>query len=297
MKDRVCTLSRNELKDLVKTYRIPLDLHPRLPDLGFTMDRHPADAIGIYFKVHISQLVPLGSNKVVSFEVVCRDLNFVPTVTTITLLCVFQCLCKQGDWFSFSKCHNIEDVCMDDGLLSLKKWKDKFFLIYRRVILDYLTWRHSCSCILDDLPSDAMCGLKKNVVQSSEGLMIMMVEISIYDFMTLPSWSDAKIVEESHHLSFLLLERASSHTTASTSEGAIILLPTPDEIAASLPDSRLVKKSKGPSQASQPSKRRKLQERASEAGSSALELDQAEGADEANLADLCAEIKDSLERD
>ncbi|GKG53858.1 hypothetical protein Tco_0555258, partial [Tanacetum coccineum] len=65
---------------------------------------------------------------------------------------------------------------------------------------------------------------------------------------TLPSGSDAKIVEESHHLSFPLLERAPSHTTVLASKGAIILLPTPDEIAASLPDSHLVKKSKGPSQ-------------------------------------------------
>ncbi|GJR18610.1 retrovirus-related pol polyprotein from transposon TNT 1-94 [Tanacetum coccineum] len=48
MKDRICALSKNDLKDLVKTYRIPLDLHPRLPDPGFTMDRLPADAIGIY---------------------------------------------------------------------------------------------------------------------------------------------------------------------------------------------------------------------------------------------------------
>ncbi|GKB62468.1 hypothetical protein Tco_0918654 [Tanacetum coccineum] len=141
MKDRICALSKNDLKDLVKTYRIPLDLHPCLPDPGFTMDRLPADAIGIYseflwfsgvrvpfltfllsvlkyFKVHISQLVPL------------------------------------GDWFSFSKRRNTEDVCMDDGPSSLKKWKNKFFLIDRRAIPDYLTWRHSCSCVSDDLPSD-----------------------------------------------------------------------------------------------------------------------------------------------
>ncbi|GKF96626.1 hypothetical protein Tco_0292447, partial [Tanacetum coccineum] len=38
--------------------------------------------------------------------------------------------------------------------------------------------------------------------------------MSIYDFMTLPSWSDAKVAEESHHLSLLLLERVPSHTTA-----------------------------------------------------------------------------------
>ncbi|GKF89768.1 hypothetical protein Tco_0263731, partial [Tanacetum coccineum] len=64
-------------------------------------------------------------------------------------------------------------------------------------------------------------------------------------------------------------------------------LPTPYEIVASLPDS----------QASQPSKKRKLQKRASEVGFSAPELDQAKGANEADLADLCAEIEDSLERD
>nr|GEU89517.1 hypothetical protein [Tanacetum cinerariifolium] len=167
MKDRICTLSKNDLKDLVKTYHIPLDLHPCLPGPGFTMDRLPADAI----------------------------------------------------------------------------------------------------------------------------------EMSMYDFMTLPSWSDAKIVEESHHLSLLLHERVSSHTIVPASEGAIISLPTLDEIATSQPDSRLVKKSKGHSQASRPSKRRKLQKRASEIGSSDPELDQADGADETNLADLCAEIEDSLERD
>ncbi|GKB87035.1 hypothetical protein Tco_0959307 [Tanacetum coccineum] len=34
--------------DLAKTYHIPVDLHPYLPDPGFTIDRLPADAIGIY---------------------------------------------------------------------------------------------------------------------------------------------------------------------------------------------------------------------------------------------------------
>nr|GEV92086.1 hypothetical protein [Tanacetum cinerariifolium] len=56
------------------------------------------------------------------------------------------------------------------------------------------------------------------------------VEMSIYDFMTLPSWGDAKVVEESHHLSSSLLDRVPSHTTAPAAEGAMISLPTPDEI-------------------------------------------------------------------
>ncbi|GKA31213.1 hypothetical protein Tco_0717518 [Tanacetum coccineum] len=94
-----------------------------------------------------------------------------------------------------------------------------------------------------------------------------------------------------------MLERVSSHTTAPATEGAIILLPTPDEIAASLLDSHLVKKLKGSSHASRPSKKRKLQKKDLESSSSAPELDQAEGTDEADLADLCAEIEDNLERD
>nr|GEW90347.1 hypothetical protein [Tanacetum cinerariifolium] len=262
MKDRICALSKNDLKDLVKTYRIPLDLHPRLPNLEFTMDRLPADAIGIILSLSgfLAFLVPLALNKVVSFEVVCRDLNIVPIVT---LFRVLQCLCKQGDWFSFFKRRNTENVCMDDGPSSLKKWKNKFFLIDRRSIPDHLTWRHSCSCVSDNLPSD---GYDRNDVQQLCARLIclramreeVLVQMSIYNFMTLPSWSDAKITEESHHLSLLLLERVPLHTTALTMNGAIIPLPTLDEIAASLPDCHFVKKSKGPSHATRPLKNMKL---------------------------------------
>ncbi|GKB84219.1 hypothetical protein Tco_0956491 [Tanacetum coccineum] len=288
-------------------------LHPYLPDPGFTMDHLPGDAIGIYFE--FLGFFGICLNKVVSFEVVCRDLNIVPTVT---LFCVFQCLCKQGDWFSFSKRRNTEDVCMDDGPSSLKKWKDKFFLIDRRAIPDYLTWRHSCSCVSDDLPTD---GYDRNDVERlcarliclremrEEVLVRSGLKMSIYDFMTLPSWGDAKVAEESHHLSSPLLERVPSHTTTPAAEGAMIPLPTPDEIAASLPDPHLAKKSKGPSQVrvrsasniapepSRPSRNRKLKKRASEAGSSALELGQAEGMNEADSTDFCVEIKNSLVRD
>ncbi|GKD58849.1 putative reverse transcriptase domain-containing protein, partial [Tanacetum coccineum] len=160
--------------DLVKTYRIPLDLHPRFPDPGFTMDH----------------------------------------------------------------------------------------LLDRRDIPDYLTWRHSCSCVSDDLPTD---GYDRNDVERLCARLIRLCEMR----------------EE-----VLVRSRLSS-----------VWFNKEYEIAAFLSDSRLVKKSKGSSQASRPSKKRKLQKRASEAGSSAPELDQVEGADEADLADLCAEIEDSLKRD
>ncbi|GJW52972.1 mitochondrial proton/calcium exchanger protein-like protein isoform X1 [Tanacetum coccineum] len=180
---------------------------------------------------------------------------------------------------------------MDEGPSSLKKWKDKYFLIDHRAIPDYLTWRHSCSCVSDDLPSD---GYDRNDVERLCARLICLremreevlvrSEMSIYDFMTLPSWSDAKVVEESHNLSSSLLDRVSLHTTAPTAEGATIPLPTTDEIVASLPDPHLAKKSKGLSQArvcsssdnapelSQQLKKRKLRKRALEHGSSTPEL-------------------------
>ncbi|GKF93577.1 hypothetical protein Tco_0283277, partial [Tanacetum coccineum] len=145
-----------------------------------------------------------------------------------------------------SKLRNTEDVYMDDDPSSLKKWKDKFFLIDRRAILDYITWRHSCSCVSDDLPSD---GYDQNDVQRLCARLIYLHEMreEVLIHSGLSSVCDAKIVEESHHLSLPLLECVPLHTTAPASEGAIIPLPTPDEMVASLPDPRLAKKSKGPS--------------------------------------------------
>ncbi|GJW18256.1 reverse transcriptase domain-containing protein [Tanacetum coccineum] len=257
---------------LVKTFRIPLDLSSPFPEvLRLPMDR-------LLFSV------PLGLNKVVSFEVVCRDMNIVPTVA---LFRVFQCLCKQGDWFSYSKRQNMEDICMDDGPSSLKKWKSKkvFFLIDRRLFVDHLHWRHYHSFVYDDLPTD---GYDRNDVEWLRVHLIRLREIreevlvrsemNIYDFMTLPSWGDAKIVEKPHHLFEPLLERVSSHTAAHVAEDALIPLPTLEEL-------------------SQPSKKRRLKKRASEAGSSAPELGQAEGMNEADITDFCTELKDSMERD
>ncbi|GJW96562.1 reverse transcriptase domain-containing protein [Tanacetum coccineum] len=82
-----------------------------------------------------------------------------------------------------------------------------------------------------------------------------------------------------------------------------------DEIAASLSNPRLAKKSKGPSQVrvhsaldiipepNRPSRKRKLKKIASEAGSSSSELGQAEGMNEADLTNFCAKIKNCLKRD
>ncbi|GJX08168.1 hypothetical protein Tco_0196100 [Tanacetum coccineum] len=155
----VSHLKDAELKTLIATYDIPLDLRPRLPDSNFRMINLPAGdtAIGIYsrifdssgvripfssfllavlkyFKVHISQLVPLGLSKVITFEVLCRSLSIEPTVT---LFRVFQTLSKQGDWFSFAKRGGSAPVCMEVTKSGLNPMEGKKFL--NRSVVDRTT--------------------------------------------------------------------------------------------------------------------------------------------------------------
>ncbi|GJX49905.1 hypothetical protein Tco_0276750 [Tanacetum coccineum] len=207
-------LTKDSLRALVKTYRIPLDLHPRLTNPGLSMDCLPSDAICIYtqflrffglripfsmfllsvlkyFKVYIFQLVPLGLNEIVPFEIVCRDLGITPTVN---LFRVFQILCKQGDWFSFVKRRNTQDICTDDGPSSIKLWKKKFFLIDRRLCAYLTRLREVNESVLVRFGlSSAWFNQKCDPVFRKKDDKS---EMSIYDFMTLPSWENAKVVEE-----------------------------------------------------------------------------------------------------
>ncbi|GJZ51816.1 hypothetical protein Tco_0606331, partial [Tanacetum coccineum] len=72
---------------------------------------------------------------------------------TVTLFRVFQTLCKQGDWFSFSKRHAPSPVCIDDNRSCMKHWKSGFFLIDRRAISDAMVWRHPDAAIDDPRPA------------------------------------------------------------------------------------------------------------------------------------------------
>nr|GEX28821.1 hypothetical protein [Tanacetum cinerariifolium] len=155
---------------------------------------------------------------------------------------------------TFSKRQNTKDICMKDGPSCLKKWKSKFFLVDRRAIRDHLTWRHSYSYVYDDLLTN---GYDRNDVEWLRIHLILLYEMkeevvvrSGLSFV----WSnkkydgDAKIVEEPHCLSEPLLKRLPSHTTTPVAEGALIPLPTLDEVATDQLDPRLARKSKGHSQ-------------------------------------------------
>nr|GEV09280.1 hypothetical protein [Tanacetum cinerariifolium] len=140
-------LKETKLETLIATYDIPLDLRPRPPDPNFRMINLPTkdtpigiysrifDSSGVripfssfllavlkYFKVHISQLVPLGLSKVITFEV---------------------------DWISFAKHGDPAPMRMEVAKSRLKLWKEKFFLIDGRAIPFHMPWRHPDSCIID----------------------------------------------------------------------------------------------------------------------------------------------------
>ncbi|GKA85152.1 hypothetical protein Tco_0806806 [Tanacetum coccineum] len=170
------TMKPSDVKALTHKYKIPRDLHPVAVSSEWTMDRLDDDCIGLYeqyfefaglrvpfstfllavirhFHVHISQLVPLGLTRLTLFELYCRSLDIVPSVT---LFRVFYKLSKQGDWFSFEKRagKDFRGKILNETFSCMKKWKGRFFFIDRRAIPDAMCWRHHDSDISDPAPKD-----------------------------------------------------------------------------------------------------------------------------------------------
>ncbi|GJZ85826.1 hypothetical protein Tco_0651165 [Tanacetum coccineum] len=172
----ISTMKPSDVKALTRKYKIPRDLHPVDVSSEWTMDRLFDEYIGLYeqyfefaglrvpfstfllavirhFHVHISQLVPLGLTRLTLFELYCRSLNIVPSVT---LFRVFYKLSKQGDWFSFEKRagKDFRGKILNETFSCMKKWKGRFFFIDRRAIPDAMCWRHHDSDISDPAPKD-----------------------------------------------------------------------------------------------------------------------------------------------
>ncbi|GKB98549.1 hypothetical protein Tco_0984686 [Tanacetum coccineum] len=198
-------LTQDYLNDLIIKYKIPRDLHPRLPSEEFVMSELPDNAIGIYhrmfdfsgvlipfssfllalikhYSVNFSQLGPLGLNKVITFEVLYRSSQIEPT-------------------------------------------KSGFFLIDRRAILDSMVWRHPDAAIDDPRPAtssfslDDMRRLSAHVIKLRdmlEGVLVLSGlsrvwksrvcdpvlrgadgnVMGIHDFLCLPEWTaDAVILD------------------------------------------------------------------------------------------------------
>ncbi|GJS96886.1 hypothetical protein Tco_0803854 [Tanacetum coccineum] len=207
-------LTQDYLNDLIIKYKIPRDLHPRLPSEEFVMSELPDNAIGIYhrmfdfssvlipfssfllalikhYRVNFSQLGPLGLNKVITFEVLYRSSQIEPTVT---LFRVFKRYVNK---------------------------KSGFFLIDRRAILDSMVWRHPNAAIDDPRPATGsfsmadMRRLSAHVIKlrdMPEGVLVLSGlsrvwksrvcdlvlrgadgnVMGIHDFLCLPEWTGAE---------------------------------------------------------------------------------------------------------
>nr|GEV52355.1 hypothetical protein [Tanacetum cinerariifolium] len=136
-------LTSSELTTAIEEYGIPMDLHPRLPFLGMTMNRLPSRYIRLYieqldqgglripfssfflavikhFKVHVSQFAPMG-----------------------------------GNWFYFeNKTEGRAKKCFKEVTSSLKGWKKKFFLVDHCAVPNVMPWRHSDTNLHDDFPTN-----------------------------------------------------------------------------------------------------------------------------------------------
>ncbi|GJV65311.1 hypothetical protein Tco_1476139 [Tanacetum coccineum] len=185
-------LTPDDLNDPIIKYKIPRDLHPRLPSEDFVMSELPDDAVDIYHRmVHFSQFGPL------------------------------------GDWFSFAKRCAPSPICIDDNHSCTKHWKSGFFFIDRRAIPDAMVWRHPDAAIDDPRPAagsfnmaDVRC-LGAHVIKlrdMPEGVLVFSGlsrvyksrvydpvlrgangnVIGIHDFLCLLEWTGAEVQEEPH---------------------------------------------------------------------------------------------------
>ncbi|GKC27775.1 hypothetical protein Tco_1035069 [Tanacetum coccineum] len=172
----VSEMTAKDVKSLSLRHGIPLDLHLVSLTKEWTMVKLSDDMIGLYeqyfefsgikvpfstlllavikhFRVHISQIVPLGLNRLTMFELYYRSLGIVPSVN---LFRVFYKISKQRHWFSFEKRvgKGAGGQIFRETFSGLKGWKKRFFFLDRRAIPDAMAWRHHDSDVNDPVPED-----------------------------------------------------------------------------------------------------------------------------------------------
>ncbi|GKD54347.1 hypothetical protein Tco_1287734, partial [Tanacetum coccineum] len=140
------SLTEKALRIFCKTYHIPDEVHPQLPNLDQTIHEMPTGKIGVYtrlfeydnfrlplstffvdvlryYRIHISQLSVISAAKVSHFEVLCHANGFEPTVGLF--------------------------------LYSLKNWNDHFFWVDAFACPAYFPWNTSKSVPKDPFPKSS----------------------------------------------------------------------------------------------------------------------------------------------
>nr|GEX24401.1 hypothetical protein [Tanacetum cinerariifolium] len=128
----VSTISQEYLLEFTSEYGISEALHPEL--------RGPEDRI----------LSVIGAANVSHFEINCRVLNIVPT---LSLFSVFYTPSFNSGWMSFSKRSGKNTPqCYTKPLDFLKNWNDRFFWVDERVFPTIVDWR--TSALKDGMPAE-----------------------------------------------------------------------------------------------------------------------------------------------
>nr|GEZ91890.1 hypothetical protein [Tanacetum cinerariifolium] len=162
----VNTISHEYLLEFTSEYGIPEMLHLELPGPGdrivdfvegkvgvytrffeFANFRLPLsqflfDVLG-YYQIHLSQLSVIGAAKVSHFEINCRVLNIIPT---LSLFRVFYTPSFNSEWMYFSKRPGKNTPqCYTKPLDSFENWNNRFFWVDERVFPTVVDWRKNAS--------------------------------------------------------------------------------------------------------------------------------------------------------
>nr|GEZ98508.1 hypothetical protein [Tanacetum cinerariifolium] len=169
----VSTISQEYLLEFTSEYGISEALHPELPGPGERIMDFPKGKVGVYtkffkfanfrlplsqflfdilvhYQIYLSQLSVIGAAKVSHFEINCRVLNIVPT---LSLFRVFYIPSFHSGWMSFNKRpRKNTPQCYTKPLDSLKNWNNRFFWVDERVFSTIVDWR--TSALKDGMPAE-----------------------------------------------------------------------------------------------------------------------------------------------
>nr|GEX52827.1 hypothetical protein [Tanacetum cinerariifolium] len=208
----VNTISYEYLLEFTSEYGIPETLHPALPgpedrivdfpegkigvytrffefaNFRFTLSQFLFDVLG-YYQIHLSQLSVIDAAKVSHFEINCRVLDVIPT---LSLLCVFYTPSFNSGWMSFSKRPGRNTPqCYTKPLDSLKNWNNRFFWADERVFPTVVDWRTNAP--KDGMPAEGTFSLEatwvldthRTSIQKQPEMLLCLVGISHMDLFNL----------------------------------------------------------------------------------------------------------------
>nr|GEU66635.1 hypothetical protein [Tanacetum cinerariifolium] len=234
-------LTQDNLNDLIIKYKIPHDLHSRLPLEEYVMSELSENSIGIYHQMF--------------------DVSGVRILFALFLLALIK---HYRVYFS------------QLGPLDLNKFlheamEERIFLIDRQAISDSMVWRHPDVAIDDPWPavgSFSMADMRRlsahviNLRDISEGVLVLsglsrvwksrvcdMVlwgadgnVMGIYDFLCLSKWTDVEVQEEPYLDVRSTLQRLPFYCTPPATADAVILDPTSEDLTVGTPNSKILAK-------------------------------------------------------